>query len=765
MKQKLYILDGTALIYRAHFAFIKNPLINSKGQHISALYGVISSFLKFYEDLKPEFLSIAFDSKEKTFRNDIYTDYKANRPPMPDTLASQISPIREYFKIAGVREFIRPGFEADDLIGSLAKAYEEKFDIVIVSGDKDFAQLVNSSIFLYDNKNNILINEEKICEIYEVQPCQFVDYLALVGDSSDNIPGARGIGPKTAIKLLKSYHNIDNLYERIDSLLNIKEKEKLLTYKDDVYLSRLLATIKTDVDLSDVTEDSLWFNAQNFSNTIDFLNYYEMKSLSTRTGDLRSLSRSGDLRSPSRSGDLRSPSHIYFTQDNDVLDTWFSSWLWPFSTMGWPQKTKDLETFLPTNLLITAPEIIYLWVARMIMATLEFQDKIPFDTVLLHGIVRDGQGRKMSKSLGNSPDPIDLINNVGADALRFSIVFSSPKGQDSYYSDDILETGRNFCNKIWNAFRYSRTADLRSAQSTDGVPPSMWRSEIAGTVAIGDHRYDGVQSSELSTIHKWIYSRLNQVIKEVTDHYENLRYNDAASLLMRFIWDEFCSWYIEMSKEEQNITILLDVMQTSMRLLHPIMPFITEEIWQLIKQTTNIPEPALIIAKFPEVNEELINKQINEEMAFIQETIVSIRNIRKQLNISPAVNINILIKLSNENQIKLFDNYQAIIRKLAKVDGIKTGVNIEKPPSTMIAVVQDIQILVPLEGLIDIESEKLKLNKQKEKLENELKIIQAKLKNEKFVNNAKPEVIEKEKEKEREVGTKLSTINKVLSDL
>ena len=465
---------------------------------------------------------------------------------------------------------------------------------------------------------------------------------------------------------------------------------------------------------------------------------------------------------------------ITFKQDDDVLDTWFSSWIWPFSTMGWPQKTAELDYFLPTNLLVTAPEIIYLWVARMIMATLEFQDKIPFNTVLLHGIVRDAKGRKMSKSLGNSPDPIDIINNVGADALRFSMVFNTPKGQDSYYSDEILETGRNFCNKIWNAFRFimmNLSAPLTKYEYLGEFPLHLWGGQ-------------GGENYLKDLADRWIYSRLNQVIKEVDEHYQNLRFNDAAQTLMQFIWDEFCSWYVEMTKErlgsdqppQRSMSgggsggigveyVLLDVMQTSMRLLHPIMPFISEEIWQQIKQIFPIQEEALIIANFPLCNENMIDNQINADMSLIQETIVSIRNLRKQLNISPAINVDILLKLSSETQKDLYTNYQGYVCRLGKVDNITMGLDLEKPSSCMVAVVQDIQIYLPLKGLIDIEVEKVKMTKQKEKLENELSVIQGKLKNEKFITNAKPEVIEKEKEKENEVMTKLKTLIEALSAL
>ena len=279
MKEKLFIIDGTALLYRSHFAFIKNPLINSKGHHTSALYGTISSFVKLYEDFQPRYIAVAFDTKEKTFRHDLFTEYKANRAIMPDELITQIKPIHTFFNLSGVKEISIPGFEADDLIGSLAKKYENLFDIVIVSNDKDFSQLVNESICIYDPKQNEFIYSENILNKYEVQASQFIDYLALVGDSSDNIPGAKGIGPKTAVRLLKDFTNIDYLYNQLDNVSNAKEKEKLLTSKNNVYLSKVLATIKTDIDLTDIDVDSLRFNVNNLYNTFEFLDSFELRNL------------------------------------------------------------------------------------------------------------------------------------------------------------------------------------------------------------------------------------------------------------------------------------------------------------------------------------------------------------------------------------------------------------------------------------------------------------------------------------------------------
>ncbi len=448
--------------------------------------------------------------------------------------------------------------------------------------------------------------------------------------------------------------------------------------------------------------------------------------------------------------------HKAFRQDEDVLDTWFSSWLWPFSTMGWPDETEDQNYFLPTNILITAPEIIYLWVARMIMSTLHFKGMIPFDTVLLHGTVRDEIGRKMSKSLGNSPDPIDIIETVGADALRFSMVFSTPKGADVFYSDAILETGRNFANKIWNAYRFI----MMNAETIPGLPkPGELELELAD---------------------KWIYSRLNEVTAEARAHYENLRLNDAAQVLFKFIWDEFCSWYIELSKDrlysgtegaepnKAQLTakyILLDIMQASMRLLHPIMPFITEELWQGIKTHFPMPEDSIMIALFPTVDSKLIDKSIADEMAFMQESIVAIRNLRKQVNLPPATEISIHIRLAETKQQGLFNRYESYFRKLAKVTELKAEAGLLKPPASIAAVVRNLEIFLPLSGLVDLAQEKARLTKQLEKLEGELNGIQRKLANENFVNNAKPEVVEKEKEKLAEVNTKVELTRSQITDL
>lgn len=440
-----------------------------------------------------------------------------------------------------------------------------------------------------------------------------------------------------------------------------------------------------------------------------------------------------------------------FHQDEDVLDTWFSSWLWPFSTLGWPDETEDLKRYLPTQVLITAPEIIYLWVARMIMSTLHFIHIIPFQTVLLHGTVRDEYGIKMSKSLGNSPDPIDIIDRVGADALRFSMVFGTPKGADVIFSESILETGRNFANKIWNAYRFI----MMNIKEGEKLP-----------------RKDELQM-ELADL--WIYSRLNETARNTAEHYQNLRFNDAAQGIFQFLWDEFCSWYIELSKDRLNsndilsrsttLYILLDVMQNSMRLLHPIMPFITEEIWQNIKKVFPQPEDALIIAAFPSCDEKMIDPEIADDMSFMQEAITAVRNLRKELNLNPGIPISLVIRVAEERQKDLIERYTTYFKRLAKVENIELGRQISKPKASIAAVVRNLEIFLPLKGIIDLEAEKARLSKQIEKLEKELQNVKKKLDNPHFLANAKPEIVENERKRFEEVNTKLSLTKELLEDL
>ncbi len=441
--------------------------------------------------------------------------------------------------------------------------------------------------------------------------------------------------------------------------------------------------------------------------------------------------------------------HTHFTQDEDVLDTWFSSWLWPFSTLGWPQKTEELEYFLPTNLLVTAPGIIFFWVARMIMSTLEFIGKIPFEKVLLHGMVLDEQGRKMSKSLGNSPDPIDIINEYGADALRFSMIFNTPQGQDSYYSNSIVETGRNFANKIWNAYRYI----MMNAENIKGLPK---QNELKKDLA-----------------DRWIYSRLNNVIKKVTENFEKYRLNDSASMLMEFIWKEFCSWYLELSKDRiysedktEQLTakyVLLDILQHSVRMIQPLMPFIAEEIWHNLKDVFPLESESVVIASYPKANDSMINDETEEKMNAIQEAITVIRNLRKQMNIPPSNTVDIIME-ANEKYKFILENKQ-YFTKLAKVASLTIANSVEKPKSYIAGVAGEIKIYLPLSDVIDTEKEKKRLTKQLDKLNKELVGIERKLNNDKFLSKAPEHIIKKEKEKQAEVKDKVEKLKEIIKNL
>ncbi len=463
-----------------------------------------------------------------------------------------------------------------------------------------------------------------------------------------------------------------------------------------------------------------------------------------------------------------------FIQDEDVLDTWFSSWLWPFSTMGWPNDTEDLRYYLPTDLLVTAPEIIYLWVARMIMSTYEFCGCKPFNTVLLHGTVRDEQGRKMSKSLGNSPDPINIIEEVGADALRFSMVFNTPKGADIHYSANVLENGRNFCNKIWNAYRYIMT----NANKVFDVNQTSFTSVDSNITQIMDN-YKPKEFTEIAD--EWIYSRLNEVIEEVTGYYERLRYNDAAQLLQDFIWKDYCSWYLELTKDriykndninEQRtvIYILLDVLQQSMRLLHPLMPFLSEEIWQNIKLLFPMSDDALVIAAFPAVDKQIINVAVKDQMEQIKGCITAIRNLRKQVNIplgkEADVSINFSTKSVNNNKIvTLLERHYNYFQKLAKVGNLEICSNQERPKGCIGSVVGDLEVYLQLTGVIDIDKEKERLHKILDKTGTELEKSIKKLSNDNFLNKAKNDIIQNEHNKKEDLQLKFDKTKQLWEDI
>jgi valyl-tRNA synthetase len=415
-------------------------------------------------------------------------------------------------------------------------------------------------------------------------------------------------------------------------------------------------------------------------------------------------------------------------QDSDVLDTWFSSWLWPFSTLGWPEETEDLKYFYPTSLLITAPDIIFFWVARMIMAGLEFTGKVPFYHVHLHGIVRDELGRRMSKSLGNSPDPIDIINQYGADALRFTMALLTPAGQDILFSEKKLDTGKHFANKLWNASKLAIT-------NLDGYDPSKVDQK----------------SLTLSLEDRWILSRLSKLTKGVGRNLTTYRFNDAGRDLYEFAWGEFCDWYLELAKirfygdksapgyvAAQYVTHR--VLDALLRLLHPFMPFITEEIWQKLPGAGE----SIVRARWPKTSKATIDEAAEEEMAILQQAVSGIRNIRSEMNVPPSRKASVLIK-TDGRCLEVLKRNEESIKFLCKIDEAEISPAVTKPQLAASSITESMGIYMPLEGLIDVEVERRRLTKELEKARQDLEYTLKKLSNQDFVAKAKPEVVERER--------------------
>ena len=465
-------------------------------------------------------------------------------------------------------------------------------------------------------------------------------------------------------------------------------------------------------------------------------------------------------------------SEIY--QDEDVLDTWFSSWLWPFSTLGWPEKKSkiknqkskiksDLNYFYPTSTLVTAPEIIFFWVARMIMAGMKFMGKIPFKDVYIHGTVRDDLGKKMSKSLGNAIDPLEVIKEVGTDALRFSIVFISATGQDVFLSKQKFAVGRNFANKLWNASRY--------------------------ILALPECKWGSVTNEDLGLKERWILSRLNQTVKEVNRSLENYRFQEAESKIYEFFWHQFCDWYIELAKPVQNsqqstvpaeggsafggknqklknreknasvttAAMLYHILETSMRLVHPFMPFISEEIWQRINNIKNqksnikntnqiskiknkeLGKRSIMVAEWPKAEERLIDKKAEEDMELLIEIIQAIRNLLAELNIKNLEEVS-LILIHFPKRLEKYSNY---LSRLTRIENI--SYQSKKPTKAISTVVQKTEIYLVLKD-IDLSKGKKRLTKKIEELNKELERVSQKLKNKDFLQKAPREVVQKTKE-------------------
>ncbi|MCX7951731.1 MAG: valine--tRNA ligase [Clostridiales bacterium] len=418
-------------------------------------------------------------------------------------------------------------------------------------------------------------------------------------------------------------------------------------------------------------------------------------------------------------------------QDEDVLDTWFSSALWPFSTLGWPDNTEDLKYFFPTDVLVTGYDIIFFWVARMIFSAINEMGEVPFKHVLIHGIVRDSQGRKMSKSLGNGIDPLEVIDEYGADALRFTLITGNSPGNDMRFYMERVEASRNFANKIWNASRFM-------LMNYDQELVNKYKSEVSNIRNSAD---------------RWIVSRINEVAKEVTENMNKFEMGIAAQKIYDFIWSELCDWYIELvkprlygedekSKAAAQIT-LIEVLKDSLKLLHPFMPFITEEIYKHITDET----PSITIAKWPEYSEDKNYQEDVKAMEFVIEAIKSIRNIRAEMNVPNSRRAKIMLIPSSDIAKNAFEDGLVYFEKLAFASEV-VFVNKEDVPSDAVsAVTEGTQIYMPLEDLIDKQKEIERLTKEKEKLEKEVERAESKLNNPNFVAKAPQKLVDEEKEK------------------
>jgi len=427
---------------------------------------------------------------------------------------------------------------------------------------------------------------------------------------------------------------------------------------------------------------------------------------------------------------------VSLREETDVLDTWFSSALWPFSTLGWPDKTPDLEKFFPTNALVTGADILFFWVARMVMMSLYINDEIPFSYVYLHGIIRDELGRKMSKSLGNSPDPLDLIAKYGADAIRFSFLYNTSQGQDIHFSEKLLEMGSTFANKVWNASRFV----LSNLEDFD-------KNAV-------------IDEKEFKLEDRWILSKLQTASRQINEYMDKYELDSAAKVAYEFFRGNFCDWYVEIAKtrvygqEGSDKTVAQYVLKTvldkGLRMLHPFMPFITEEIWQKL----GLDEETIMLSEFPTENKKYVDLAAEKEFDYLKEIVNAIRNIRGEANVSPAKKIEVIFKIVNDGEKEILEHNAKILDKLANVE--KYEFNTEIPALVGFKLVETTEIYVPLVDLIDKEKEIAKLEKDIQKTQKELDRVLEKLSNEKFLSKAPKEVINKENGIKEELENKIA---------
>jgi len=461
-----------------------------------------------------------------------------------------------------------------------------------------------------------------------------------------------------------------------------------------------------------------------------------------------------------------------YRQDEDVLDTWFSSWLWPFSTLNWPKDNPDLRYFYPTQLLVTGPDIIFFWVARMIMAALEVMgeiplpdgskrtkahDLVPFHNVYFTSIVRDAQGRKMSKSLGNSPDPLEVIEQYGADALRFTMMYLAPVGQDVLFSTEKCEIGRNFANKLWNAGRFL-----------------LMNKEQIG-IRIQDPTSNQLEVIELhmDLADRWILSRLHSTIGDLNRSLENFDINQATKIIYDFAWHDYCDWYVEMVKsrlygnespEVKSIVLrrAIDIFDNVLRLIHPFMPFVTEELWQRLASRKE--DESIMVAHYPVAETKWIDRETESEMEFVQRCIESVRNIRGEMGIAPSKEIQVKIRFHDKHRAASIQKYAQYFARLAKVTSID-HIDGTQPKASASAVVDGEEIFVPLEGIIDLRVERERIQKEITRVRAMLEGVQKKLVNRDFITKAPKEVVDNERAKLENFRRTLEKLEKNYKDL
>ena len=437
------------------------------------------------------------------------------------------------------------------------------------------------------------------------------------------------------------------------------------------------------------------------------------------------------------------------TQETDVLDTWFSSGLWPFSTLGWPDQTQDLKTFYPTSVLVTGFDIIFFWVARMMMLGLKFMGEVPFRHVYIHALVRDERGQKMSKSKGNVVDPLELMSTFGTDAMRFTLTALSAMGRDIRLSADRITGYRNFANKVWNAARFVLMNEVRSPESR-------------------------VQSSEgLGLVDRWILSRLQRAIGEVRQALDEYRFNEVAASLYQFIWHEFCDWYLELSKialeggdakaQAHAKQTLATVLDSALRLLHPLMPYITEEVWHALHPDRAA--DSIMIQPYPKVDPTLIDEDAERRMTLLMDTIRSVRNIRSEMNLPPGQELSMIIFPSADGvEVELRQN-EAYVRRLARLGEIRYQNDGERPRGAALAVIDGAEVHVPLAGLVNLFEESKRIEKEIGKVVNDLAGVQRKLGDAKFIERAPEEVVEEQRDRATQLEEKRVTLEKNLERL